>query len=464
MPLLIPFSTIGSAKAEPSPYWVSIYGSETDISNPYGFEASQGIAVDSQGNSYIAGYGYPDYDADSDPTGLLVKLDPFGQVIYQKGFKESGFAECHLLGVEVDSNDDVLVNASIGGGSFPDFISNFVMMKLDSSGNILWQKEAGNGSTDYFTNFHQNNDGVDGSNNFYTAFEFRNFDTNEYKYYLTKMTSSGSTSWIKELSNSNEGFYDKLDVDSSGNVFTGFDVAAGGSFTNAKAMLTKLNSSGSLLWSKQMYIAQDFVAEEDAFTQIIDIAADNAGGAVVAGYYSDSNQTESEIFGFLMKFDSNGNTTWQTKLPGLYMRSVAVAPTGNIYTYSDEVYGNDLKFVTKFNSSGTIQWHRNLEGVDPGFNTDLKLDVNENIYLGMSYFDDPSGRKNAMVVVKLPPDGSLTGNHGFVSYAAASITQSSISYIYNNSPTTVSNAPFSYSNASFTVSTPTIESDRINIK
>ena len=57
-PLLIPLGVVGSSKLPLSPYWIAIYGSETNVSNPYGYEAPQGMSVDQSGNSYIAGYGY----------------------------------------------------------------------------------------------------------------------------------------------------------------------------------------------------------------------------------------------------------------------------------------------------------------------------------------------------------------------------------------------------------------------
>ena len=460
-PLLIPLGVVGSSKLPLSPYWIAIYGSETNVSNPYGYEAPQGMSVDQSGNSYIAGYGYPDYGSSSDAVGLLAKQNPMGELLLQKSFGIASATESHLFGADADSSENIYIHGRAGGriGTSSAFWNYYFVAKLNQQSNsISWQKQIGDGTeAGSYSGFHHNNNDIDQSGNFYTTVFKKEGSVSEY--YITKFSSAGSVSWVKKLASTESGFFDKLKVDNSGNVFTGYYISPSGFSSDSKAMIAKLDSSGTLQWAKKLS-----VTSASQYTYLFGMSPDNSGGVSVVGYgYDNSN---SEIYGFVTRLSSSGSTVWSRKILNSIARDVSVGSDGSVYVYGDDRSpGSSKMFLMKFSSLGTLIWQRNISGLGASQISSVGVNSNDDIFISFGYFNSDFGSKTGMVTLKLPSDGSLTGTHGGVlTYSPSALSDSAISGSYADVNVSSTSVSLPYSNSSLLLSDESIEFKRINVR
>ncbi|WP_338762062.1 T9SS type A sorting domain-containing protein [Bernardetia sp. ABR2-2B] len=109
-----------------------------------GYHLFTKMVTDSKNNTYVAGYheghtkyGIADYDVEVGKVGLVfMKLDTQGEVLwYKKSESDENFEQ--ITTVAVDKNDNVFVLKKVNGTSY--------IIKYDSNGNKLFEKEVENG-------------------------------------------------------------------------------------------------------------------------------------------------------------------------------------------------------------------------------------------------------------------------------------------------------------------------------
>ena len=207
--------------------------------------------------------------------------------------------------------------------------------------------------------------------------------------YLIKIDSSGNVIWAKQsvVTNTNVGYGYAVATDKYNNAYlTGYftDSLFFGPYklkdhTNS-AFLVKYDVNGNVKWAKQS--VGDFgLGYSDA--------TDNLGNIFVAGYFSDtvnfgpyqllSVSNSIVINTFLVKYDSAGNVLWakQSTSPQSgerYAVSVATDKVGNSYitghfidtaifgAYTLYAPGNDM-FIVKYDPAGNVVWAR--QSTDP---------------------------------------------------------------------------------------------------
>ena len=87
-------------------------------------ELATDVITDSLNNAIVVGYSIGDF--------LIVKYDPFGEVLWSKSPNIKNVDRAH--GVAVDSEGNVIVT----GCSFLSHSNDYLTMKYDSDGNELW--------------------------------------------------------------------------------------------------------------------------------------------------------------------------------------------------------------------------------------------------------------------------------------------------------------------------------------
>jgi hypothetical protein len=385
--------------------WAKSFGGDDAI-------YSKSIAVDSSGNVYTAGHfiGTADFDPGPGTTNLITvsapsvfnydvfvsKLDSSGNFIWAKSF--GGSLLDYGNSIAVDSSGSIYTTGFFRG--IADFnpgagVTNLTAVgeedafvsKLDSSGALLWAKRFGGGVTTQAYSIT-----VDSSGNVYTTGDFSNtadFDpradvTNDLiavgqrDVFVSKLDSTGALIWAKGFGGTLNETGESISVDNSGNVYTtGYfagtaDFDPGIGVTNLTAVgyedafVSKLDSSGALIWAKG--------------------------------------------FGLANKYN--------------YGKSIAVDGSGNIYTTGsnqvliiDPFSFNTNFFVSKLNSSGVLLWEKSYggSGLDASFS--VAVDGSGNVY-ATGYFEgtvdfDPgvgtsnftSAGINDAFVLKLSPSG-----------------------------------------------------------
>ncbi len=386
-----------------------------------GNKADEGksITVDKDGNVYTTG----DYasNADFDP-GIGVfnlntspwnyqifvqKLTPNGDLIWAKGFGGSGFDHGEKIRTDVDGN--VYVTGWFENTvNFDGFSKTAVgsrdifLMKLSSSGTVLWVEAFGGSDYDFASDLV-----IDDAMNIYLAGIFNltaTFGTQtvtsngQTDAFVLKMDQARNLKWIKTFGKSSADGAISLDVDQNENVYTtgyftgtvDFDPSPSNDYnlvsnsSSADTYIQKLDSTGNFVWAKSFGAAWDDTP--------YDIHLDKEGNLYTIGRFGltiDFDPGPGTFFltgsgdmdVFLVKLDTAGQFTWAKRWGASsadYGISVTTDDEGNIYTggyffgYVDFdpgigqrslwSKGNGDFFLTKLKGNGDFLWARSGGG------------------------------------------------------------------------------------------------------
>ena len=152
---------------------------------------------------------------------------------------------------------------------------------------------------------------------------------------LTKLDSSGNLLWTQQIGSSSHEYSNAVALDSFDNVFIAGHTKGSYGEPNAydqDAFLIKLDSSGNTLWSRQL--------ESSSYEYCYSVAVDGYGNAFIAGSTTGDlggpNAGRSDAY--VAKFDGFGNVLWTLQFGTTRSddaRSVAVDDSGNVYIAGD---------------------------------------------------------------------------------------------------------------------------------
>lgn len=180
---------------------------------------------------------------------------------------------------------------------------DFLLVKTDSIGNVIWQKNYGTTiDNEYAYVVKPTPDG-----GYITAGDQTSNGGATRKALISKVNSSGNLEWCKSFLANGFSKLNSIYVDSTGFVFTGYVVNNG----QTDALVIKTDFNGDTLFVK----AIGSVTASDYSEKII---PDGLGGMVIAGHTSYVGNYGTDFL--LIKADSNANA-------GCYSNSIAVTVT-----------------------------------------------------------------------------------------------------------------------------------------
>jgi len=397
-------------------YWLSTLGKSSD-------DYCQGVTTDTGANSITV--GFLNY---SPSAGSVTKRSPMGDIIFDKGFRDSASVfPTYLYGVDVDSSDNIFVG---GSAERDNSQSGGFLAKLNSSGAVQFQRHLRN----------DNNQApiyslLMGASDIYTAGNARHLGTTHV--YTAKFDSSGSTSYSKVITNSRDARGSAgIAVDSSENTYVGHR-----SYTSSYQVrwggLVKFNSGGAVQW--QRYVQELGTS----------VGVDSSGNV----YYAGSSQLSNSKGAFVLKFNSSGTLQWQRLLRTTgyaNFKSIAFDSSDNVYLAGTTTHtGRDEIIVAKYNSSGTLQFQRTL-----GSSSDedgLAISIDGEAIINIAGFTKGGGAGGRDVFnARLPIDGSLTGTYTLdnVDYAYAVSSLTAVTSTFANGSDSASFSSISMSNTS----------------
>ena len=250
----------------------------------------------------------------------IVKLDANGNLTWQKSLGGSSGDYDTSIRQTLDggyivagrsSSFDGEVTGNHGGG-------DFWIIKLAADGTLLWQKCLGGSYTDGAYAIQQTIDGgyiVAGQSESNDGDVTGNHGGDDF--WIVKLDSTGNLSWQKSLGGSNDDeAYSIQQTTDGGYIVAGTSKSINGDITGNHGgddyWVVKLDASGNLSWQKSF--GGSYSDEATSIQQTID------GGYIVAG---SSGSNDGDVTGnhgisdyWIVKLDSAGNLVWQKSLGG----------------------------------------------------------------------------------------------------------------------------------------------------
>jgi hypothetical protein len=319
----------------------------------------------------------------------IIKIDSMGSKQWDKDFGGTGADELYSIQQTNDggyilgghSNSGLSGNKTHAGwGSF-----DYWIIKTDSLGNILWDKDFGGASFDYLYSIQQTSD----RGYILGGYSWSGISGNKtqpawgiYDYWIVKIDSLGNMQWDKDFGGTdNDQLYSIKQTADGGFILGGYSFSGvGGNKTQPTwnnsfdYWILKTDSLGNIQWDKDY----GGISEDDLYSiqQTID------GGFILAGLSAsgisgDKTQVNSGGFDFwIIKTDSLGNMQWDKDFGGIANED----EFGNITQTSDNGF---LLAGTSYSSIGGDKTENNL-GAEQSWI--LKLDPLGNIVWDKTLF------------------------------------------------------------------------------
>jgi len=297
--LLIPFPVLATE-------WAKTYGgSGGDFASSIQQTTDGGYIVAGSTYSFGASYDYFDF--------WVLKLDSNGNVTWQKTYGGSGDDVATSIQQTTDGGYIVAgLTDSFGVAGYEN--DDFWVLKLDSNGNITWQKTYGGSDYDYAYSIQQTTDG-----GYIVAGSTGSFGADYGDSWVLKLDSNGNVTWQKTYGGSGDDVASSIQQTTDG----GYIVAgstdsfgAGGS----DAWVLKLGSNGNVTWQKTYGGSGDDVATS--------IQQTTDGGYIVAGSTDSFGAGGYDYDFWVLKLDSSGEISGcdTIKTSNAPVRNTSVTP------------------------------------------------------------------------------------------------------------------------------------------
>ncbi len=348
----------------------------------------------------------------------IVKLDSDFNIQWQKSYGGSEYDTPRKIAIDSDGNYIIAgitksSNGDVSGfHAGPDsFDGDVWVIKLNSLGNLLWQKCLGGSNGENIEEMTLLND-----NSIMIFATTSSLDGNVHDshggkdYWVVKLNSSGGILWKKSYGSSQDDNLNSVITSSDGNfVLLGSSRGNDGDVSNnhggADGWIVKINNIGDIIW-QYSYGGSNY---DDLYS--IKQTLDNGYIAVGITYSSDgnlaSNYGGNDIW--IVKLSQTGIMEWNKNYGGSnqdnVQKSTKIQEVENGYvilgsTVSSDInisghHGSSDGWIFKISQTGNLIWQRALGGSSYDFLYDIKQ-VNNN------YILSGNTRSN---------DGDITGFH-----------------------------------------------------
>jgi hypothetical protein len=345
----------------------------------------------------------------------VIKFNHNGEIQWQKCLGGIYNDQAHAIQTTNDGGFIVVgqttsMNCQMSGNFIPGY-DDVLVVKINSTGDVQWQRCLGGYGHDIGTSIQQTSDGgyiLAGYTESYNGDVSGNHGPEDF--WVVKLTSSGDIQWQKCLGGTDsENAYTIRATNDGGYIVAGNGESHNGDVTghhgNGDAWLVKLNSAGGIQWQKCLGGSKFDIAYA--------LQTTNDGGYIVAGETASSDGDVSGDHGgvdaWIVKLNSTGGIQWQKCIGGSdWDEAFAIQTTndggyimaGGTYSTNGDASGNhgsEDVWVVKLSNAGDIQWQKCLGG--------SAKDVAKSIHLTNDGGYVLTGSTSSS-------DGDVSGNHG----------------------------------------------------
>ncbi len=281
--------------------------------------------------------------------------------------------------------------------SFGAGLQDFLVLKLNSQGNLEWTKTFGGSYGDEGQGVQQTNDG-----GYIVAGNTGSFGMGMFDVLVLKLNSQGNLDWAKTFGGS---YYDEVysiqQTNDGGYILAG-NTSSFGAGSRDVLVLKLLNSQGNVDWAKTIGWSGWDVARS--------IRQTSDGGYIVAGWTNSFGAGGYDVL--VLKLSSQGNLDWAKTFGGSSSElgySVQQTNDGGyiLAGYTNSFGVGDYDFlVFKLNSQGNLDWAKTFggSGTDLGFSVQQ---TNDGGYILAGYTNSFGAGVYNVLVLKLSSQGNL---------------------------------------------------------
>ncbi|MEO6670895.1 MAG: MopE-related protein [Ferruginibacter sp.] len=346
--------------------WQKTYGGT-------GAESAISIQQTTDGGFIFAGYSNSnDGDLNSNHgqnDGWVVKINNTGQIEWQKLL--GGSSNDMIQHVE-QTADGGYICAGYSHSNNGDVSGNhgsedFWVIKLNSAGQIQWQKSYGGTSSEVASSIRQTSEGgyiVSGSSFSNNGDVSGNHGSEDF--WVIKLNSAGQIQWQKSLGGTAADHASSIQETADGGYVVGGRTSSNngnvtGNHGSTDYWILKLNNAGQVQWQKTL--------GGTSYDAAIDIEVTSDAGYIVTGRSNSTNGDVTSNNGqydcWVVKLDNSGIMQWQKSLGGILDdNSYSIHQTQNggfiVAGYS---YSNNGDFTS--NHGNGDFWIVNLSGITP---------------------------------------------------------------------------------------------------
>ena len=328
-----------AALAQPVQYWAQSYGGS-------GVDYASSVGQTSDGGYIVAG-STTSFGAGGNDFGVL-KLTPAGDIEWQKTY--GGEGDDYAFSVQQTSDGGHIVagsTTSFGAGE-----NDLWVLKLNSIGDIQWQKTYGGEFDDCAYSVQETTDG-----GYIVAGKTNSFGAGGDNFWVLKLDPSGNIYWQKIYGGEgNDCAYSIQQTTDGGYILAGTTSPFG--VKNNDFWVLKLRSNGNTEWEKTYGGAGDDCAYS--------IQETTDGGYIVTGKTNSFGAGDYDFW--VLKLDRDGELAWQRTYGGTkvdYASAIQQTSNGGYilagYTESFEARGGDF-WVLRLSPNGDLEWQKSYGG------------------------------------------------------------------------------------------------------
>ncbi|HYV94896.1 MAG TPA: T9SS type A sorting domain-containing protein [Chitinophagales bacterium] len=374
------------AQVTPSIEWEKSFGGSVE-------DFSSSIHQTTDGGFIVAGFSESnDIDVSGNHGGRdywIVKLDTAGNLVWQKSLGGSDNEQANSVQQTSDGgfivagssfSDDGDVSGNHGGYYFGDYW----ILKLDASGDLIWQKCLGGSNDDVAKAIQQTTDG-----GFIVAGHSSSDDGDvsgnhgSYDYWIVKLDTGGNIVWQKSLGGSDgEEANDIQQTTDGGYIVAGYSLSNDGEVSGNHGELdywiVKLDTVGNLVWQKSLggsYFDYAHSVQQTTDGEFIIAGQSISNNGDVSGWHGCDMFSYGCNDYWIVKLDTGGNLLWQKTLGG-YDEDVAYSVqqttddgfiiAGYSFSNNDDVsanHGSADAWIVKVDVNGNLLWQKCLGGI-----------------------------------------------------------------------------------------------------
>lgn len=296
----------------------------------------------------------------------LIKVDENGTLQWNKTY---GGTESDVAVDMVCTADGGYImvgeTSSYGAGE-----TDFWLVKVDSSGNMQWNKTFGNQTAELATCVIQTSDGGYALGGYWLA-----NDASEDALFV-KTDSSGNVQWTRTYGGEGgESVYSLVQTGDGGYALVGVTTSYSEDGAIADFWLIKTDSGGFVEWN-QTYTEQN----TDCAKSLVQT---DDGGYTLAGFVRPAIIAPSDVW--VIHVDSTGNSvwnvTWTTAGYAIFDSIIQTVDGGYLVSGATDYLSGfmdlgSIMFLLKIDANGTIQWTKTFDGL--GDNNSLFVTKTEN--------------------------------------------------------------------------------------